>query len=379
MTPCAPGKMDPVNRKQRVLLAALVLPALAAFAYRAPALADQPSQPANLTDVRVNQTARADQQEPTLTVDPTNPSNLLAAAKDWRTGPKQVWTYRSTDAGRTWTDGYPNLLPAELPNQSDPVLAFNSSGTAFLSVLGYNQSDFSVGGLFVARSTDLGTTWQQAVEVSANSEDVFNDKEWLTVDRSVNKATQGNVYVTWTLFTQVSPTRQRSQIVISRSTDGGKTFSSRQSISPDAQDGVQGSYPVVGPGGELYVLYDYSPGSVDNEKEEAGGESKGNSNGIIEEAMQVGQKAGDALYLVKSTDGGATFSRPIKVASVSNPPNYLAHSDFRVFVLPALAVDSQQWHPLRDLERLRHWRFGRKARSLDRWWADVGSAEASER
>src|SRR5437763_1273010 len=44
---------------------------------------------------RVNQVTTADQHEPSLAVDPTNPNNLLAAAKDWRTGPKQVWNYRS--------------------------------------------------------------------------------------------------------------------------------------------------------------------------------------------------------------------------------------------------------------------------------------------
>jgi len=63
------------------------------------------SVPQDVVDVRVNQTTTADQHEPTLAVDPTNPNNVLAASKDWRTGPKQVWHYRSTDGGRTWRDG----------------------------------------------------------------------------------------------------------------------------------------------------------------------------------------------------------------------------------------------------------------------------------
>src|SRR6478735_7892511 len=67
----------------------------------------------DLVDVRVNQITAADQQEPSLAVDPTNANNMIAAAKDWRTGPKQVWSYRSTDGGSTWADGYPNLLPVE--------------------------------------------------------------------------------------------------------------------------------------------------------------------------------------------------------------------------------------------------------------------------
>src|SRR5437016_2797284 len=48
---------------------------------------------APLSDMRVNQVATADQHEPTLAVDPTNANIILSAAKDWRTGPKQVWYY----------------------------------------------------------------------------------------------------------------------------------------------------------------------------------------------------------------------------------------------------------------------------------------------
>jgi hypothetical protein len=295
--------------------------------------------PVDLIDVRVNQTTAADQHEPSLAVDPTNPNNVLVAAKDWRTGPKQVWHYRSTDGGSTWTDGYANLLPSELPNQSDPVIAFGATGAAYMSLLGYNQSDFSVGGVFVARTDDAGLTWHSAVELSANSKGIFNDKEWLTVDRSANPLTQGNVYVTWTLFTRVSPTRERSEIVISRSTDGGNTFSARRAISPQAHDAVQGSYSVVDPNGKVHVLYFNSPGqSLDEQKEEERGEQEA-GGGVVDQAMQAPGDGDDTLYLVTSTDGGQTFGPPARVARVTRPPGHFPGADFRIFVLPTLAVD----------------------------------------
>lgn len=263
-----------------------------------------------LLDVRANQVTTADQHEPTLAVDPTNPNNVLSASKDWRTGPKQVWHYRSRDGGRTWADGYANNWPGELPNQSDPVIAFDATGAAYMAVLAYNQNDFTVGGLFISRSNDKGVTWQQPALVSANSDTVFNDKEWMTTDRSNNAGTRGNVYVSWTIFTEETPARDRAEIVLSRSTDGGRTFSPRTLVSLPDQDRVQGSYPAVGPNGEVYVLY-YS----DNED------------------------SSDALYVAKSTDGGQSFPKVRRIADVRRPPSPFPGSEFRVFVLPSLAVD----------------------------------------
>lgn len=265
--------------------------------------------PDDVQDVRVNQVTTADQHEPTLAVDPTNPNNVLVAAKDWRTGPKQVWYYRSTDGGRTWVDGLVDLGASELPNASDPVLAFDASGTTYISFIGYNQNDLTIGGIFVARSTNGGQSWDKPVLVAANNDVTFHDKEWIVVDRSNNPATKGTVYVSWTLFSSVNPRRERGDIVVSRSTDSGRSFSPPVRVSLPTQDETQGSFPAVGPNGELYVLY-YSDSTP-----------------------------GRGLYIARSTDGGRTFNQAISVSSAVRPPSPLPGSDFRIFVLPALAVD----------------------------------------
>jgi hypothetical protein len=285
----------------------------------------QTSGPDALYDVRANQDATADQHEPSLAVDPTNPNIVLAAAKDWRAGPKQVWHYRSTDGGRTWVDGYANLTPGELPNQSDPVVAFDADGRAYMSVLGYNQNDLSVGGVFVARSDDKGMTWGKATQVQANTPTVFHDKEWMTVDRSANPTTRGTVYVSWTRFKQLSPRREVGEIVVSRSTDQGATFGEPVVISGPAQENVQGSFPVVGPDGALTVLY-YDSDSA------AGEEAQGMSVTTL-------QEPGGSLYVARSRDRGVTFGAPVRVAPVVRPPSPLPPSGFRIFVLPTLAVD----------------------------------------
>ncbi|HVF98690.1 MAG TPA: sialidase family protein, partial [Chloroflexia bacterium] len=270
--------------------------------------------PDDVMDARSNQVTAADQHEPTLAVDPTNPNNVLVAAKDWRTGPKQVWYYRSTDGGRTWLDGHADTGASELPNASDPVLAFDATGTAYLAYIGYNQNDLTVGGIFVARSTNAGQSWEKPVLVAANDALTFHDKEWIAVDRSNNPATRGTIYVSWTLFKTINPRSERGDIVVSRSTDGGKSYSTPVRASLPAQDETQGSFPAIGPNGELYVLY-YS---------DSGGS---------------GADGGQGLFIAKSTDGGASFAVATRVSSVSRPPSPLPGSAFRIFVLPVLAVD----------------------------------------
>ncbi|MDQ2809178.1 MAG: glycoside hydrolase [Chloroflexota bacterium] len=267
-----------------------------------------PPQASFSANTRVNSTQTDQQQEPTLAVNPKDPQHLIAAAKDWRSGHKEVWHYRSSDGGATWADAHLPGLPADLPNQSDPVVLYNADGVAYTSVIAYDQDDFTKGGLFVARSTDDGATWSQPVPAQPNKVRIFNDKEWLTVDRSAT-ATRGTLYLTWTRFTTISDKEERGDIVAIRSTDEGVTWSAPVQISRAAdQSDVQGSFPAVGPAGDLNVLYFDQTG-----------------------------KAG--LWLGRSTDGGVSFVPPVKVAVVHNPPSPLPTSKFRMFVLPQLAIN----------------------------------------
>jgi hypothetical protein len=295
------------------------------------AAAPQPQTPGTVSNVRVNQVDTNDQHEPTLAVDPTNPENVLAAAKDWRTGPKQVWNYRSTDGGRTWADSHLNDLPTELPNQSDPAIAYDADGTAHMSYLGYNQNDFTIGGLFVTATTDTGVTWKRPVLVSANSDTVFNDKEWIAVDRGTASPNRGNIYVTWTLFTKQGQRNERGDIVISRSTDGGVTFSPRKVVSLPEQLSSQGSYPVVGPRGDVYVLY-YSGPDAAEDPADSGEGTRGR-----EARFQT--SGPNALWVARSTDGGVTFPQTVRVATVARPPSPMPGSQFRIFVLPVMVAD----------------------------------------
>src|SRR5690349_11808876 len=63
-----------------------------------------PSFGANVRANTDTQSPNRAQQEPSISVNPTNPLNIVAMAKDERAGTntKQTWIYTSTDGGQTW-------------------------------------------------------------------------------------------------------------------------------------------------------------------------------------------------------------------------------------------------------------------------------------
>jgi hypothetical protein len=116
----------------------------------------------------------------------------------------------------------------------------------------------------------------------------------MEVDRNAASASKcaGNVYVTHTDFRGVSGT---SPIMISRSTDGGATFSAPKKISTGSSSGTpynQGSDIAVGADGTIYVAYT---------------------------AFQGGGSGFNGISIVKSTDCGSKWSSPIRVGSMSDP------------------------------------------------------------
>src|SRR3954470_1801144 len=94
------------------------------------------------------------QQEPSIGVNPTNPLNVVAAAKDERAGvnTKLVWIYTSFDGGVTWTNQIFPLLPPASPFSSDPVVTWSDDGICYVTALPYGGG--ANDGVQVARSLD---------------------------------------------------------------------------------------------------------------------------------------------------------------------------------------------------------------------------------
>jgi hypothetical protein len=293
-------------------------------------------------DVTVNQdTAAAPQNETVIAIDPNNPNRVVAAANDYVTrtlactvngtpcsalGEGSSGTYFSNDGGQTWccasTDpgnpgtliqGINKLTGGQYDAGGDPSLAFDSRGNVFYAGLGFdrtappntvavNKGTFDGGGTL---------TWGAPVFINpTTSPSTLNDKEWIAADWHVASPFRDRVYVSWTrfIFNPVHGNYVQSPIFFAYSNDGGNTFSTPTNISGNVLYD-QGSRPIVGYDGSLYVIF----------------------LGSTRLATL------DSIWVVKSTDGGATFGKPVKIADLQNVLS-IKNTVFRVDSYPAGAA-----------------------------------------
>ena len=213
----------------------------------------------------------------------------------------------STNGGATWTDGGIPLKSGTIATwTSDPVVTLNEKTSDFYYCGLTTNTGTSNNGVGVARGHFSGGAfvWDAATVVASGpSTSEGFDKQWMCAD-SLN----GNLYVTWTKFVVGG-----DHIWFARSTNNGATWSAAVQISKTWENGlVSGSRPVVGPNGELYIVYS-AFGAVD----------------------------ADSMKIVKSTDGGLTFSPSYVAATVMD--NYFTGAPGfnrgRAVTFPAVAVD----------------------------------------
>jgi hypothetical protein len=183
------------------------------------------------------------QNEEMVCISPTNTDNAVAVWRDFRLGYRQVASGYTFDGGQTWFDA---LLDVPIrPWVSDPVLTADDDGNYFACTLGYEGTFDEPSGIYVQKSTDGGMSWSEPVIAIDSVEGVFEDKQWITLDRT-SGPTNGNIYITWTRFFY-------TQVLLVYSTDGGESYSQPVVVSDD--EGVQWSVPAVGVSGEVFVAW----------------------------------------------------------------------------------------------------------------------------
>jgi hypothetical protein len=288
----------------------------------------------NVSDVDLQGRAQA-QNETAIAQNPLNPRQMVAGFNDYRRGDGTCGTAYSSNGGSSWTDStMPNgftrgtafggVARQYWQAGGDPSVAWDSRGNAYYSCQVFmrgpagvtNNTDES-SAVYVFRSTgDAGASWNftghPAVETFNTNPNVLTDKPYMTIDNHPNSPFRDRIYVTWTQYAADGS----AYIYEVHSDDYGQTFSSPVVVSttssklctnPGSGGVTQGtcnnnqfSDPFTASNGTLYVAY-------------------ANYNNTV-----TGNDNRNQVLLTKSTDGGLTFSAPVKVADYYELPDCLA-------------------------------------------------------
>ena len=220
-------------------------------------LATAGSLVAQITNHRIAFPTTQLQNEEQVMYCPTDGNYIVANWRDFRLGYRQCGIGRSTDGGATWTDHLNNIEVDLASWQSDPTLTADRLGNFYACFLDFQPALQNVDSSFVIfiKSTDKGATWTGPVPVTNAHGAWFEDKQFITADRTGGPH-DGNVYVGWARFP--NPTR----IEFARSTNGGVSFEDTLVVGspPSSQacgttDAGQFTQPIVGADGSVYVFW----------------------------------------------------------------------------------------------------------------------------
>jgi hypothetical protein len=279
------------------------------------------------------------QNEPSIAVHPTNADLIAVGMNDVRTlavtGDAWQGLAVSTNGGRSFdfealipgfpTDTSPEGLASPIRGNraaSDPWLSFDNFGHLFFAFIAFQRTppgrpDFDpqdTNAIAVAKYqvTPDGVAYRKTVVVERGTVGLGRqeDKEALAVDNSPASPHHGNVYVCWARFTGA-----QDHLKVARSTDHGETYSLADVA---AASNMQGCALAVAPNGDVYVSWrTFDPNPL------------------------VSNPQDSAIFVARSTDGGATFGAPVKVATFVDYRQNASRTPpvFRTFALTSLAAD----------------------------------------
>lgn len=248
--------------------------------------------------------------EPGVAVNPLDPRQVVVVFQD---NAQAAW---SADSGRTWQLAA-GVTPKEYRVSGDVSTVFDNQGHAILGFIAFDRlGSFNYwaqgatrNGIFLRRSLDGGRTWESQLRTVVAQPTApgipFEDKPYLVADTSKSSPYAGNLYVGWTRWTLTD-----SQMLFSRSTDDGLTWSAPIEISPvrglprDDNGALEGFDGAVAPDGTLYAVWALN----------------------------------DHIVFTASRDGGKTFSRA-KGIVWTGPTMFAIGGMDRANGFPQIAVD----------------------------------------
>jgi hypothetical protein len=278
------------------------------------------------------------QVEPSIAIHPRDTNIMVAGSvlNDY---------YFSKDAGKSWSS-YSIQSPYGV--YGDPVLIFDTTGRIHYFHLANVRKSSRLDRIVCQSMDSVDGTFSSGTFPSPNGTKV-QDKHWVCVN-----PTNNDMYMTWTQFDayQSKDPADSSIIVFSKSTDQGLTWSEPMRISTwagdclDDDNTVEGAFPAVGPGGQIYVVWTGPKGLVFQESLDGGltwlaeeksiakqvggwtldipGIQRANGLPILKSDTKSGklylnwcdQRNGEDntdIFLAISDDGGVSWGEPVKV------------------------------------------------------------------
>lgn len=278
------------------------------------------------------------QNEPSVAVHPANPNVVAVGMNDVRTVgiSDDAWQGLavSTDGGATF--GFETLIPgypgdtsaAGLASPvrgnaaaSDPWLGFDAAGNLYFAFIAFQRTPpgrpagtvanvLAVAKYHITAAGTVSYVGTRVVERGTVGLGQQEDKEALAVDRG-----NGRVYVCWARFTG-----GQNHASVKYSADGGVTWIGSQFVGPQANvNNMQGCSIAVAPDHSVYVswrTFDNNP-TISNPND-------------------------SSIFVARSTNGGVTFSTPVRVARFVDYRQTATRTPpvFRVFANTTLAADA---------------------------------------
>ncbi len=271
------------------------------------------------------------QFEPVVGINPMNSSVTVAAAIDFRDGLTardgkpipRIWYYVSLDSGKTYQNAALPLPKRPPPTDGffdalvDPSVAFDNSGNVIIATQAF---DISCSGMplvcvaadatiFVSRFrldpnpvNPTALTFIENVLINLGSGLNQFDKPYAAIDNFPASPFKGRVYVAYNGEAGIAG------VYLAFSTDGGHTFTSSKIPSACCSFAL----PAAGPSGLLYVA------------------------SLVDTCSPNGTRC---AQVVKSTDGGSTFTSPVVVSEYKPIRRDLVTTNFNVLPAITLAAD----------------------------------------
>ena len=279
--------------------------------------------------------------EPSIAINPNNTNQLVAGSNINK-------VYRSSDGGLTWTK---STLSSSYGVWGDPAIVCDNTNNFYFTHLSNPVSGNFLDRIVCQKSTNAGSTWSNGsfAGLTTNKE---QDKQWISFDPNTN-----NLYMSWTQFDSYgsSDPNDKTIILFSKSSDFGQTWSTAIKLNEvdgsciDNSTTVEGAVPAPGPSGEVYVSWSGPNGLVFKKSLDQGVTWSTNETQIISThewdfsipgidrcngmpitlcdlspsinhgtiyvnwADQSNGANDTDIFLSKSTDGGTTWSSPLRV------------------------------------------------------------------